>query len=43
MDSPKTITANWRTDYSQLYIFFGAQVVAAGIALLILTRIRKRI
>jgi hypothetical protein len=41
MNSPKTITADWRTDFTQLYIFIGAVLVAGGAALAVLM-IRRR-
>jgi hypothetical protein len=41
MNSPKTVTANWRTDYTQLYIFIGVVVVAGGVTLIVL-RMRRR-
>ena len=39
MDSPKLITANWRTDYTRFYIFIAGVVVAA---IVIGLRIRRR-
>jgi uncharacterized repeat protein (TIGR02543 family) len=41
MSSPKVITANWRTDFVQLYILIGVVVVVAVIVVVIV-RIRKR-
>jgi hypothetical protein len=29
MDGPKTINANWRTDYTQLYILVGILALSA--------------
>jgi hypothetical protein len=41
MSSPKTVTANWRTDLTQLYIFIAILVVAGGAAVTVLM-IRRR-
>ncbi|MBA7707296.1 hypothetical protein ES703_116166 [subsurface metagenome] len=40
MDSPKVVTANWRTDYTQLYILIGVIVVV--VATILGLRIRRR-
>ncbi len=42
MDSSKTVTANWRTDYMQLYIFIGVVVVGGGGALTVLMMRRRK-
>jgi uncharacterized repeat protein (TIGR02543 family) len=42
MSSPKVVTANWRTDFVQLYILIGGVVVVAAIVITIIVRIRKR-
>jgi uncharacterized repeat protein (TIGR02543 family) len=41
MNSPKVITANWRTDLVQLYILIGVVVVVAVIVTIII-RVRRR-
>lgn len=41
MDSPKTITANWRNDYTQLYIFIG--VAVAIVIAIVLIRMRRKV
>jgi hypothetical protein len=44
MDSPKVITANWRTDFVQLYILIGGVVVLAGaVTAVLLVRRRRRV
>jgi hypothetical protein len=42
MNSPMAVTANWRTEYTQLYIIIGAVVVVAGVILIVLTVMRRR-
>jgi hypothetical protein len=43
MDSPKVITANWRTDFVQLYILIGGVVVLVGVVMaVVLVRRRRR-
>jgi hypothetical protein len=42
MNSPKTITADWRTDFTHLYIFIGAVLVAGGAAFAVLLMMRRR-
>jgi hypothetical protein len=43
MDSPKVITANWRTDFVQLYILIGGVVILAGVVTaVIIVRRRQR-
>jgi hypothetical protein len=42
MNSPKTITADWRTDYIQLYILIAGIVVLAGVIITIVRRRQKR-
>ncbi len=43
MDEPKSVTANWRTDYTQLYITIGGAVIlaaaaSAAVAILVMRR-----
>jgi uncharacterized repeat protein (TIGR02543 family) len=42
MDSPKVITANWRTDFVQLYILIGGVAVLAGVVTAVLMMRRRR-
>ena len=43
MDAPKTVVANWRTDYTQLYMIIGGGVVVVGALIVVLmTRRRKK-
>jgi uncharacterized repeat protein (TIGR02543 family) len=42
MDSPKTVIANWRSDYSRLYIVIGITMVLIGAASAIVVKRRKR-
>ena len=43
MDSPKTITANWRKDFTQLFIFLGALAAASsGAGAIFLSRRKRR-
>jgi uncharacterized repeat protein (TIGR02543 family) len=42
MDKPKTVVANWRTNYSQLYILIGIIVVLAGAASLLAMKRRRK-
>lgn len=42
MDRPKTVTANWRNDYLQLYILIGGIVVVVGAVSASVILIRRR-
>jgi hypothetical protein len=42
IDSPKVITANWRTDYVQLYILIGGVVVLAGVVTAVILVLRRQ-
>lgn len=42
MSSPKTVTANWRTDYLYLYILIGGIVGLVGLAFAVAIQIRRR-
>ena len=45
LDGPKTVTANWRNDYSQLYMIIGGGVVLLGgiaVGTIMLLRRRKK-
>lgn len=41
MDVPKTVVANWRTDYMQLYMIIGGGIVVVG-ALIVVLMMRRR-
>lgn len=41
MDSPKVVTANWKTDYGQLYMLIGGSI-AVIIAIIVTVGIRRR-
>ena len=42
MDGPKTVIANWRTDYTYLYILIGGVAGAAGASSVIVMIVRRR-
>jgi len=42
MDKPKAVTANWRTDYVQLYILIGGVLGFAGVVSALVTLIIRR-
>ncbi len=42
MNSPKVITANWRTDYVQLYILIGVVVILGVAVIITITFVRGR-
>ena len=42
MDSPKSVTANWRTDYTQLYILIGGILAIGVLAICTILLLRKR-
>ena len=42
MNSPRVVTANWRTDFIQLYILIGGVVVVAGAIITTVVIVRKR-
>lgn len=43
MDGPKTVIANWRRDYTKLYIIILAVIILIGVTLLILSRLKKKV
>ena len=43
MDGPKTVIANWRTDYSRLCIVIGIVVVLIGVISVVVARRRKKL
>jgi hypothetical protein len=40
MDSPIAVTANWRTDFTQLYIIIGAVIVVGGVVFIVIKKKR---
>ena len=43
MDGPKTVTANWRTDYTRLYILIVVCVAALTAIIILLVRRKKKV
>ena len=42
MDVPRTVVANWRTDYMQLYLIIGGGVIVVGALVVVLMMRRRR-
>ena len=43
VDGPKTVIANWRSDYSRLYIAIGIIIILAGTPLVVLIKRKRRV